>query len=124
MSFIPILLVYGTKERALITALPVGLIGAAVAWFNARHVRSSARGRQIRYAVIVGLVMAQLTWALGYWAVIPLVGAAALWLALYALSGIAEHAQAATLDRRVAAEFGAVAAIGVVIVLFSQPWRA
>jgi len=122
-ALVPILLIYGTKERALITAPPIGLVGAAATWFFVRDTLVDRR-RRILYAVVVGVVLAELTWALGYWAVLPVVGGAAIWLAFYVLSGIAEHALSNKLDRRIALEYGAVSLIGVLVVLASQPWRA
>jgi hypothetical protein len=71
----------------------------------------------------VGLVLAELTWAVGYWSVAPIVGGAGLWLGFYVLSGVVEHGAAQTLDRRIATEYGVVAAIGVLVVMIvSRPW--
>lgn len=117
-----LLLVYGTKERALFTAAPVALVGAGVVWLLGSAV-SADRERTLLYAAAVGATLGELTWALGYWSTLPLVGGAALWLALYALSGVAEHALARTLDRQVVLEYGGVALLGVLLVLVSQPWR-
>jgi hypothetical protein len=68
-------------------------------------------------------VLGQLTWALGYWSTVPLVGGAALWLGFYVLSGIVEASASEALDRRVALEYAVVAAIGLIVVLaVSRPW--
>src|ERR1700730_6552572 len=72
-------LIYGTKERELLIAPPVGLIGAAGTWYLLGDTPVDARRRLI-LAGGVGLLLAALTWAFGYWNVAALVGGAALWL--------------------------------------------
>ena len=115
-------LVYGTKERGLFIAPPVGLIGAAGTWYLLGDTPADAR-RRIILAGGVGLLLAELTWAFGYWDVAALVGGAALWLGFYVLSGIVEHGAASSLDNRVAAEYALVAAIGSLIILVvARPW--
>jgi len=115
-------LLYGTKERGLFIAPPVGLIAAAGTWYLLGDTPADAR-RRIILAGGVGLLLAELTWAFGYWDVAALVGGAALWLGFYVLSGIVEHGAALTLDARVAGEYALVAAIGALIILVvARPW--
>jgi hypothetical protein len=122
-ALVPILLIYGTKERALLIAPPIGLVGGAATWFFLGFSAPDARRRAL-YAAVVGVILAELTWGLGYWAVLPMVGGAAIWLAFYVMSGVAEHALSGKLDRRVAIEYGAVTVLGLLVVLASQPWRS
>jgi hypothetical protein len=115
-------LIYGTKERGLFIAPPVAVIGAAGTWYLLGDTPVDARRRLI-LAGGVGLLLAELTWAFGYWDVAALVGGAALWLGFYVLSGIVEHGAALTLDARVAGEYALVAAIGALIILVvARPW--
>jgi len=115
-------LIYGTKERGLLIAPPVALIGAAGTWYLLGDTPVDARRRLI-LAGGVGLLLAELTWAFGYWDVAALVGGAALWLGFYVLSGIVEHGASLTLDNRIAAEYAVVAAIGSLIILVvARPW--
>ncbi len=115
-------LIYGTKERGLFITPPVGLIGAAGTWYLLGDTPVDARRRLI-LAGGVGLLLAELTWAFGYWDVAALVGGAALWLGFYVLSGVVEHGASLTLDSRVAAEYALVAAIGSLIILVvARPW--
>jgi hypothetical protein len=115
-------LIYGTKERGLFIAPPVGLIGGAGTWYLLGDTPVDARRRLIS-AGGVGLLLAELTWAFGYWDVAALVGGAALWLGFYVLSGVVEHGASLTLDFRVAAEYALVAAIGSLIILVvARPW--
>jgi hypothetical protein len=115
-------LIYGTKERGLFIAPPVGLLGAAGTWYLLGDTPVDARRRLI-LAGGVGLLLAELTWAFGYWNVAALVGGAALWLGFYVLSGVVEHGAALSLDHRIAAEYALVAAIGsLVILVVARPW--
>lgn len=114
--------IYGTKERGLFIAPPVGLLGAAGTWYLLGDTPADPRRRLI-LAGGVGLLLAELTWAFGYWDVAALVGGAALWLGFYVLSGIVEHGASLTLDSRIAAEYALVAAIGSLIILVvARPW--
>lgn len=122
-ALVPIVFLYSTKERALLVAPPIGLICAIATWYLLGDTPADAR-RRLLLGGGVGLVVAELAWGLGYWAVVPFVGGAALWLAFYVLSGIVEHGAAHTLDRRVALEYGFVALVGVLVVMVTAPWRA
>jgi hypothetical protein len=123
-TLVLIVVLYSTKARGLIVAPPIGLLCAAAAWYLLGDTTLPPR-RRLVLAAGIGLVLAQLTWALGYWSTVPLVGGAALWLGFYVTSGVVEADAGATLDRRVALEYAAVAAIGVAVVLaVSRPWSA
>jgi hypothetical protein len=122
-ALIPIVLIYSTKERALLIAPPIGVICGAATWYLLGDTPVDRLRRGLLSAG-VALVVAELAWGLGYWAVVPFVGGAALWLAFYVLSGIVEHGAAQTLDRRIALEYGFVALVGVLVVMITAPWRA
>jgi Protein of unknown function (DUF5656) len=122
-ALVPIVFIYSTKERALLIAPPIGLICAVATWYLLSDTPVEGL-RRVLLGAGVGLVVAELAWGLGYWAVVPFVGGAALWLAFYVLSGIVEHGAAQTLDRRVALEYGFVALVGVLVVMVTAPWRA
>jgi Protein of unknown function (DUF5656) len=119
-------LVYGTKQRGLIIAPPVAVVGAAGTWYLLGDTPLDPRRRLIN-AAGVGLLLAELTWALGYWDIAGagLVGGATLWLAFYVLSGVVEHAAALNLDRRIGIEYAVVALVGTIGILWSaHPWSA
>ncbi len=121
-ALVLIVLIYSSKARGLLMAPPVGLLCAAASWYLLGDTTIEPR-RRLVLAGCVGLILAQLTWALGYWSTVPLVGGAALWLGFYVTSGVIESGAVETLDRRVALEYAAVAAIGVAVVLaVSRPW--
>jgi hypothetical protein len=122
-ALVPIVLLYSTRERGLLVAVPIGLICAAATWYLLGDTPANRERRGLLSAG-VGLVVAELAWGLGYWAVVPLVGGAALWLAFYVLSGIVEHGATQNLDRRIVLEYGFVALVGVLVVMVTAPWRA
>ena len=122
VALVLIVVIYGTKQRGLLTGPPIGLLTAAGTWYLLGDTLVEPR-RRLLLAGGVGLVLAELAWALGYWSVVPLVGGAALWLAFYVLSGIVEHGAGRSLDQRVVTEYVLVALVGpLVVVLFARPW--
>jgi Protein of unknown function (DUF5656) len=126
IGLVLMVLVYGTKQRGLIIAPPVALVGAAGTWYLLGDTPLQTQRRLIN-AAGVGLLLAELTWALGYWDVsgAGLVGGASLWLAFYVLSGITEHAASLTLDRRIGIEYALVALVGTLGILWSaHPWSS
>ena len=124
LALIVMVLIYGTKERGLFIGPPVGLVGALATWYLLGDTPADSR-RRVLLAVGVGLLLAEFTWAFGYWDVVPLVGGAGLWLAFYVLSGVVEHAASLTLDRRIGAEYALVALIGALVILIvARPWSA
>ena len=115
-------LIYGTKERGLVMAPPVGLVGAAGVWYLLGDTPVNPR-RRLVLAAGVGLLLGELTWAFGYWDVAALVGGAGLWFAFYVLSGLVEHGALRSLDRRVGFEYALVALIGALVILaVVRPW--
>ena len=124
IALVLMVLIYSTKERGLLIAPAVGLVGLAATFYLLGDTTLTDR-RRLTMAAGVGLVLGELTWAIGYWNVPPLVGGAGLWLALYVLSGVVEHGAMMTLDRRIAAEYGLVALIGAIVILIvARPWSA
>jgi hypothetical protein len=122
IGLVLIVLVYGTKQRGLVIAPPVGLLAAAGTWLLLGDTPLD-RNRRLLNAAGAGLLLGELTWAFGYWDVPALVGGAGLWLAFYVLSGVIEHGASLSLDRRIAAEYALVALIGTVVILaVARPW--
>jgi hypothetical protein len=124
LGLVLIVLVYGTKQRGLLIAPPIALIGLAGTWYLLGDTPLDPRRRLIA-AAVAALLLGELTWAVGYWNVAALVGGAALWLGFYVLSGVVEHASSLSLDTRIAAEYALVALIGTLVILaVARPWSA
>lgn len=124
LALVLLALIYSTKARGLFIAPGIGLVGLAATFYLLGDAPMDDR-RRLVLAAGVGLLLAELTWAIGYWNVPALVGGAGLWLALYVLSGVIEHGATMTLDRRIATEYGLVALIGALVILIvARPWSA
>jgi hypothetical protein len=124
IALVCMVLIFGTKQRGLIIAPPVGIVGGVATWYLLGDTPADDR-RRLWLAGGVGLLLSELTWAFGYWNVAALVGGAGLWLAFYVLSGLVEHAASLDLDRRVAGEYALVALIGALVILVvARPWSA
>ena len=124
LALVAFVLIFGTKQRGLFIAPPIALVGAIGTWYLLGDTPADGR-RRLTLAAGVGFILAQLTWAFGYWNVAALVGGAGLWLGFYVLSGVAEHGGSLTLDRRIALEYAFVALIGaLVILIIARPWSA
>ena len=122
LALLLIVEIYSTKQRGLLTGLPIGVLTAFGTWFLLSDTAADSR-RRLTLAAGVGVVLAELTWALGYWSVKPFAGGAALWLAFYVLSGIVEHGAGRLLDRKVVIEYAVLATLGtLVVVLVAHPW--
>lgn len=124
VALVALVVIFGTKQRGLLIAPPIALVGAIGTWYLLGDTTVDA-ARRVWLALGVGFILGQLTWAFGYWNVAALVGGAGLWLGFYVLSGVAEHGASDTLDRRVALEYGIVALIGALVILgVARPWSA
>ncbi len=122
--------IYGLKVRALYSATAVGLVTTLLvyemlardaSWHRAldRPVEGR-RSTQVLLSIVGGLVLAQLTWGLNYWAALTtLVGGACLLLALYATYGMVSAYVDQRLTRNTVVEYGAVGALGLVAVFAS-----
>jgi hypothetical protein len=122
LALLLIVVIYSTKERALLVAPAIAVLCGAATWYLLGDTPLSPR-RRLAVSAGVALILAELSWALGYWSTLPLVGGAALWLALYVLSGTLEADASGSLDRRIALEYTVVAVVGAAfILLVSRPW--
>jgi hypothetical protein len=108
--------ILGTEARAVFAVPSVFLAGAAVAW---RSLRLEGRAERAGlYAVLVGAVVSEAAWALHYWPVQPLQAALILVLAGYfALGAVEAHASGRLTPMR-AAEYGILAAGGILAAAF------
>ena len=111
-------LVYRTRVRTLLTA--PALLGVS-ALLALRYLWGPSRrpSRIALYGGVVGLVMSQAVWALNYWRITALSGAALLLLIFYVVAGIARQSLLERMSARALLEYGVVglAAAGFILLL-------
>ncbi len=108
------------QERALITGpAMLALMGLlACDLLSASGVRWT---KVLLFSGIIALLVSELAWVLGYWPVSTWTAATMLTLALYLLSGLSYQYLLGQMTRRVLWEFGVVAMIMFVLVLWIRP---
>lgn len=129
-AFLLFSIIYGLKTRALVSAPAAGAVTSLlvlelllrdVAWRQTLHkqvVRSSLS--LVLLAVAAGVVIAELTWGLNYWAALTtLVGGAFLLVAFYVVYGLMSHYVEGKLDRQTLLEFGTVGAVAMLVIFGS-----
>jgi hypothetical protein len=115
-------LVYQIKERTLISVTTTALVAGLLSIVLLRAA-GSRQQRTVTYAVLIGLAMGEVTWALDYWVVRELVGGAVLLLVYYVMVGLTEIVLRAELNRRLLAEYLGVGIVGFLFILSTAPWR-
>lgn len=108
------------QERALITGpAMLALMGLlACDLLSASGVKWT---KVLLFSGIVALLVSELAWVLGYWPVSTWTAATMLTLALYLLNGLSYQYLLGQMTRRVLLEFGIVAMIMFVLVLWIRP---
>jgi hypothetical protein len=66
----------------------------------------STRGNILLLSALVGLTLAEATWAINYWATTFLLAATLLLVIFYVVVSLLQHCVAGTLQRRLLAEYG------------------
>jgi hypothetical protein len=112
--------VYTLKLRTLFSAPAIGL---AAGLFALELLRSSEAdfGRTWLYAALIGLIMAQVVWALNYWNLSGLLGGALLLIFFYAATGIVQQYLWNRLQRIVLIEFAFVVIGALILILWWRP---
>ena len=98
------------------SATGVMLVGGMVALSLLRSTPEQISKTWI-FAAIIGLSLGQITWALNYWRTGTLNAGLLIFLVFYVLVGVAQQQLLGTLTRRTLAEFGAIAAIALAVIL-------
>jgi hypothetical protein len=75
-------------------------------------------GKTWSFAIIVGLSLGQITWALNYWRISALTAGLLLLLIFYVLVGLAQQQLVGKLSRRAVWEFGSIA-VAALLVIFN-----
>jgi len=129
-AFLFFSVIYGLKVRALYSATAVGIVTCLLmyemlsrdaTWHRAMGL--PVEGRRTTLALLsiaAGIVAAEITWGLNYWAALStLVGGAFLLLVFYVIYGVVSHYVERTVTPSTFVEFGTVAALGVGVILAS-----
>jgi hypothetical protein len=95
--------VYFTRLRTLYAATLIGGTATLLAYEVLRWT-SQQGGR--RLALIIGLILAEATWALNYWPAPFLLGGTVLLVLFYVTTSLVQHHLAGTLQRRLLVEYG------------------
>ncbi|MCB0210125.1 MAG: hypothetical protein KDJ52_12385 [Anaerolineae bacterium] len=110
------IVIYQSRSRSLMSATGVMLVGGMVALSLLRSTPEQISKTWI-FAAIIGLSLGQITWALNYWRTGTLNAGLLIFLVFYVLVGVAQQQLLGTLTRRTLAEFGAIAAIALAVIL-------
>jgi hypothetical protein len=108
--------VYNLKVRSLFSAPAIGMASGLLALELLRS-SEAAFTRTWLYAVLIGLVMSEMMWALNYWNLSGLMGGALLLIFFYALTGILQQYLWERLNRIVLIEF-TFTVVGAIVLLF------
>lgn len=122
--------IYGLKVRSLYSSTATGLVAFLLvfdllsrdaAWHKAMNLPVEGRRSTVALlAIIAGVIVAELTWGLNYWAALTtLIGGAFLLVVFYVINGVMSHYVDHTLDRRLLIEFAMVAGVGLLAVFGS-----
>jgi hypothetical protein len=94
--------VYYTRYRTLYSA---SLIGGSAALIAYALLATPARSNALRLSVLIGLVLAEATWALNYWATTFLIAGAVLLVIFYLAVSLLQHVTEGRLQRRLLVEY-------------------
>ncbi len=110
---------YAYDLGAPAAALLCGVAGVVFAYELYREADISAADR-VLYTLVAGFVLAQVRWALQFVRLDGLLAAMFLLLVFYLVTGLSLAALGRRLDRRVGAEYGVVAAAGLVVIVVAR----
>jgi len=112
---------YGPRLRSVISATGVFLASSMLALELLRSPEGKT-GRTWFYAVLAGMMMSELMWALNYYSMEARLGGALLLLVFYTLTGLMQQHFWGRLTRRVVLEFGVACAFGLFAVAGLARW--
>jgi hypothetical protein len=111
------IIIYRTRSRSALSATSITLMSGMVALSLLRY-RYASLGKTWIFALVAGLSMGQITWALNYWRLNSLTAGLLLLLIFYGLIGLAQQQLRGQLSRRVLWEFGAVGTVLMVGIFY------
>ena len=111
--------VYAFDIDLLPAAFAIGLFSMLLAVEVFREAEADAY-RALVFSAVIGLVVAEARWALYFIPLEDFLAAILLLLVFYQSTGLVQHHLTGHLDRRVAAEFSMVTAIGIAVVVVGR----
>jgi len=109
-------LIHESKASELFSAV-AALAGSSLLALDLLHGAQQGLRRTSLYALIVGLVMGEIVWALSYSKMDSLTAGVFLLLVFYLIAGLARQGLLQLLNRRILIEFTVVALIGLALLL-------
>ena len=113
-------LIHESESPGLLTAT-AALAGSSLLALTLLHGIQQSFRRTSLYALIVGLVMGEIVWALSYSTLNSLTAGILLLLIFYVTAGLSKQGLLKLLNRRILVEFSVVALIGLVLLLKYAP---
>jgi hypothetical protein len=104
-----------------ISQVSVALVSGLLALSLFREVESSLQ-RSILYAVICGILLAEIAWGLFYWPIGGLMAGFLLLVAFYFVTGLLYNYLKGALSRRILVEFSITSGLGVALLYGVQVW--
>jgi hypothetical protein len=113
-------LIHGSQTNELLSVL-AALAGSSLLALDLLHGAQQGLRRTSLYALIVGLVMGETVWALGYSTMDSSTAGILLLLIFYITTGLSRQALIGLLSRRILIEFAVVALTGLALLLKYTP---
>jgi hypothetical protein len=113
-------IIYGSKARSLLSATTMAAVGGLLALEMLRGVHHNLRLVGL-YALITGLALGEITWALNYWTAGRLTGGLLLLLIFHLVIGLSREGLLRRLSRRALVEFSLVAVVGLGLIIKYHP---
>jgi len=107
-----LIILYGLRWRSVLSATGILIVSSLLA-LGLFHTPDQPKGRQWFYALLIGELMGEFTWALNYLSVNAFVGGGFLFLVFYVATGLLNQGLSQPLTRRIVIEYGILAAIGL-----------
>lgn len=111
------IVIYQTRNRSAMSATGVLLVSGMSALALLRKDPRVIINTWL-FALVIGLSLGQITWALNYWRTGALNAGLLLFLIFYMLTGLAQQQLAGTLSRRTLWEFGAIAGVALPVIFY------
>lgn len=109
-------LIYQARLRTLLSAPAILVVGGLLATRLLRDLASDWRRVGV-YALVIGLVLGEATWALNYWPGPSIVGGLLLFLIFYVFVGLSRRGLEDRLGPSDLLEYGAVSLLGLGLLL-------